>query len=997
MRWFLILLVIFTTIDLIASQTDILSITSFQTCVRTDSRYANPGTADNATTYINCSTNTATLPKITVVDLSLAPGIGSGDTLEFDISIVPSNVNNNNPSSPTPTNCVLRDPTTQLCTITTPATVKIVSTKIVYKYQLTPTNFEFPFCYASVTLFENFQYPQQQCVQTCDSNVEDCDTFGLSCIPVQLSQNSMNSMIQKEINSLNFNTFTDTFKLSSFNRVQQPYNYQQLPCSGFDTTKVLYLNEASLAGQCGNFFDVTNRYAIAYQGNLRNITVPDSVTTCGDGFPASSTYCRTPVIPNSTVLYDNPNVDVRVPTFMPMPSLFGVTPSPVYRNLITDPVTSADDLVEPENVTVNSLIGGSVTFSCVGYECNNNRDSRRSYSPNPPVVLQPSGFEIQFPSPFLTTVNSIVALNPMCTLYYITPVPQTFAEITVNVTTNPGGVNEHTETLVINNFEPTGSATSSPYRFVFGRIETIQTSDFVQGPTVSGAIMMCGGTSQSQFINMQCLINGVQCNDDQQVDFTQSSSFSEATNPWTSIMENSKKDIPSRTQFYPHVYDYMKPGGKSGKNTDKFIPQDAGQTFWYYINPQRLINDFGSECNKIGLGEGSNGNQQNANLFCNLDPHSCLPGLGENANGGLKQSLPCKVAQYMNLASGIYSETDFPYPYGYTSPQEDPSDDINADFKSWMAQNATSFMPTNPFIAQDSTGPPVSLYDPTNPQFWLGSQGGVGGSFLYYSPTTSDGKEYYTNVNVELVLDIVGGTFLEYTDSVAQGKINVEQSTCNLLQGGAGQVGVSITNQVSASTFPDPTGYALSLDCNVLNPDSGVLFIPNPTSFGNIILNPGETAIYNFTVTEQSGLEIVSVNEIVCLATLRYSVLLAANSDQQEIDCALTKFFVNTSTYNPGGPTPNIPDPIPKAECTGFCNLSCYINEGKPYNSGCFWIIMIVTALVGTLFLAAVITGLVTICKTRTDSRVIIANSQQYIDQEEESSRKILTATDNNK
>ncbi len=978
----------------ILAQTDILSISSFQTCVSIDSRYAIPSTADNATTYLNCSTNTATLPKITVVDLRLAPGIGAGDVLNFDISIVPSDVNNFDLSASSPTVCNLRDPTTQLCTITTPATVKIVSTNIVYKYQLTKTNFEFPFCYASVAIFEQFKYLSQECLNKC--LLEDCDDFGTSCIPIQYSINSMTSMINHQINTLKMNSNIPSFKLSTFNRVQQPYDPQEMLCGNFNPTHVTSMAEGGLASQCVNQFNPTNLYAVAFQGNLRNFTVSPSVSACPNQAvnPPSSTYCRSPTLPDSTLLYDNPNIDVRVPAFMTMPSILGITPKPVYRNLLDLPVTTPDDLVDPVNITVNSLLSGSVTYGCVGYECGANQDLRRTYVPNP-IISTEGGLPLSFPAPFLTTANSIVALNPLCTLYYITPIPQTFAEIEVDVTTNPGTANEHTENLVINNFEPYGSSTSNPYRFVFGRIETIQTTNDVQGPAIQGAIMMCGGIDSNQFINMQCLIDGVECDDTQKVNLDQSTGFSEAVNPWDSIIPNSQTDFDGkRTRFYPHPYDYMKPDSATNQKTSsKYIPGDHGQTFWYYINIQRLINDFRSECNGIGMGVGVNGNQQNANLFCNLEPHACLPGLGQNVNGGLKLSVPCKVSQFMNLASGLYDGNQFPYPYGYSSPDEAPGGNINDQFLNWMRQNATSFMPTNYFINQNTTGQPTSLYDPTSPQFWLGLGGGEGGSFLYFSPTTNNGTDYVTNANVELVLDIVGGTFLEYTASVAQGKINVDQSFCNIQQGGTDFVTVSISNLVSSAVFSEPTEYTLSLNCNELNGDSGLIITADPETFPSVVLNPGETRAYNFTVTEQSNIGVVSSNQISCIATMRYATVLAPDCDTEVIDCRVHQSLPAT-VIDSGASTPDAAEQgAPHVACSGFCDLKCRINAGDEWQDGCWWIMILFMSGVGILFVVAVSMGFAEYFKTKDESSLIIANSDQYVQKEKESSERILRAT----
>jgi hypothetical protein len=804
-------------------------------------------------------------------------------------------------------------------------------------------------------------------------------------------------MVQKLINTLKFNTNTDDFKLATFNRVQKPYEYMVMPCTNFDSTKVSNMREAAFAAQCaaspssGNI--APNSYAISYQGNLRNITggIPNQ---CPPSTPVTSTYCRTPASVDFPNINDNPNVDIRTPTFMPNPSLFGITPNPVYRNLLDDPITSASDLVDPVNFTLKSLISGSITYGCVGYDCGGNQDSRRPYSPFPEIV-NPQNQEVFFPSPFLTTANSIVALGPTCAIYYITPIPATFAEINVNVTTNPGTPSEHTETLTINNFEPYGSATSEPYRFVFGRIETIQTTNMIQGPAIQGAIVICGGEGNDQFVNMQCLIDGVNCFDDQKVDFDNSPGFSESTNPWTSIMANSAADFGNkRTRFFPHPYDYMVPDpATNGKHSDKFIPGDHGQTMWYYVDTQRLINDFRAECNGIGMGVGVNGNQQNANLFCNLEPHACLPGLGGNINGGLKLSVPCKVSQFMNLASGLYDHNQFPYPYGYSSPVTSvPEFNINAQFLQWMQQNATSFMPTNQFLAQNNSGTPTSLYDPTNPQFWLGYGSGDGGSYMYYSPTTSDGKTYFTNSNVELILDIVGGTFLEYTASVAQGKINVDKSSCNIVQGGSSTISVSISNLVSPTVFDQPTEYALSLNCNALNQESGLVIdvtIPPGGVWPSIVLEPGQTIVENFTVVEQSNLGFVQSNQISCIATLRYATVLAPDCDTQTIDCRVHSANENT-TVGGGGATPFVPPPNPTFNCQGFCDWTCRANAGLMYEDGCFWFVV----LGGS---AIVILGIVTfslsasqILKQREEADIIDNQSQDYIKRQLESSEGFL-------
>ena len=76
---------------------------------------------------------------------------------------------------------------------------------------------------------------------------------------------------------------------------------------------------------------------------------------------------------------------------------------------------------------------------------------------------------------------------------------------------------------------------------------------------------------------------------------------------------------------------------------------------WYYVDPVTFARQFGTGCNQIGLTGNNNNIQQNSNLYCNMPAFSCVPGLGLTVNGGKKTAVPCKVAQFFNIASGIYT------------------------------------------------------------------------------------------------------------------------------------------------------------------------------------------------------------------------------------------------------------------------------------------------------------------------------------------------------
>jgi len=959
-------------------------VSSFRSCVSVDSRYQVPATANNASTLINCTTNTNELPQITVVDLRLNPGIGAQSSLLFNLTVVQGNQNGaGDVPSTSPTECQLSDPTVQNCVLTTPAVLNVKSTEIVYRYRLTNPGIQIPYCYGSVAIFEQYRRSADKCQDLCNDFLYNCNDF-TGCIPVQYPTDSMNTMIYHKMNNLKQQTNTDEFKLNAFMRVQEPVAFSPIKCINHDNTVDNVLEYGDL---CENVFsqssvlsgDYTN--VIARQGNLRNIQngiFSDgtySSSDCPNTFPDPQLngMCRESNDIADSIVYDNSNYDVRVPAFMCNPSIFGATPSPIYRNLITDPITSANDINLPVNITSLSLDLGSVGYACAGYECPANQDLRRIEHSNQFTSLP----NTWFPTSFFNTINSIVSLGPQCYVYYITPEPEVFAEVTIEVTSNG-----HTETLVIDNFNPSGSSTSEPFRYVFGRIENIQTPTGIIGPSIQGALIICGPEDDIQFINMQCLIKGVNCNNDQTVDLTNSPDFSETTNPWTTMMETSlnQNGFTERTNFYPHPYDYIIPSTANGKDfTAKSIPNDHGQTFWYFVNDADLLNQFGVDCNKIGIAQGINSNQQNANLFCNIDPHSCVPGLGTIANGGLKDALPCKVSQFMNFASGFYDKTQIPFPYGGTTAQQ------SAEFIQSMKDNAIRFMPNNPFLASGLNNQSESLYNPKSPEWWLGYGGAnSGGQFLYFSPSTTNGIEYNTNIAVELVLDVVG-TFVGYEAEVSKGNLDATKSICNFVQGATSHMAIYASNP-SLEGFGVTTNYIITVDCNPPGQNVGFSMDTVPNS-QQITLAPGENQYVNFTTQASSGNP--NANQVGCIATMLYAdVVVNASCSQIVVDCGIT-IQIPDGTFSNGEATPPPPAGI-IINCTGFCDLACYVDRGTPWQSGCFWLAVVIPIILGLACVGTLIGVIYLYCYKVGENETSIKRSNDFIKSQEKRSQEII-------
>jgi len=484
---------------------------------------------------------------------------------------------------------------------------------------------------------------------------------------------------------------------------------------------------------------------------------------------------------------------------------------------------------------------------------------------------------------------------------------------------------------------------------------------------------------------MQCLIPGVVCDNTQSVILSESPNFSEVDNPWPTIMNQSKSQpgMEKRTQFFPHPFDYIIPDlSTNGKNPAfTSLPNDHGQTFWYFVDSNTFSIQFGKQCNEIGMAVGGNSFQQNANLWCNIDPHECLPGLGKTINGGFKSALPCIVSQYMNIASGLYDGTNFPFPYGTEGLSSSDASRYNFNSETyigWMKGNATNFVPSNPFISSKSN----PLYDPTNPQFWLGREGGNGDAFLYYSPTsTTNGITSSTSsVEINLVLD-VAGNFVQYSVAVAQGEIDIQNSNCSIVQGEVGGISIAVKNP-SNPALGTTTTYTVFPDCNPAPPNSNniILAVIPPTQ--DVTLAPGQETLVNFSIS--SGNNVPIGNNINCQITLSYAELATAISDVELLNCAYQLSFI-PPVFQSGLPTPpNTPPPgYNDTGCHGFCALPCRIALGVPQEDGCFWIMIIFLTLFLVVLPAVAIGRLISLRVKLNDLKYQASKqSQSYVKEE---------------
>ncbi len=900
------------------AQSEILAISSYNSCVDVDSRYSIPN-VNQANTNINCAPPSTgdPPPVITTLDLRLITGLTNTGNFTFNLGLVPGPPNSGTSSSSTSTlQCQASDNTNNICQTTTPAEISVTSTNIVYKYKLQPAG-KIPYCYGSMSMFEGdynartvCKSPNSttggSCTVTDPSAVPPEHCYGQispsSCIPVQYYSDAIQSLLNIQLNPLATASSTDYFKLNAFLRTYQPY-YNQIMCCT-NTNYGEYFNGFFASNPCKSAFTGVIPLTTAYQGNLR-------VNNASCNLLSNAAY-------HPTLFYDNPNTDIRIPAFMPNPNIFGLTPSPIFRNTIDSPITSAADIIMPGSPTeafiVQSLKGGSYLYGCAGPSCGANQDSRR---------LQAVTAQEDIPVQFVNTINNIFAIGPTCTVYYIVPEPQVYAKINVSVTTASG-----VEVLSIDNFNSYSGDRSLPAGYVFGKIVDIQVPNNIIGPSIPGAIIVCGEKNQ-QFLNMQCLIEGVVCDGDQKVILEQSPGFSETINPWATIMKQSSNQdqMPLRKNFFPHPYDYAIPTTANGKTSGfTSIPNNTGQSFWHFVDIARLTQQYGVDCNKIGMNIGGNNVQQMSNLLCNMEPHSCLPGLGQYINGGLKDALSCKVSQYFNFASGLFDQSTIPLPYG----------DNQTVFLDEMTTSAMNFMPNNPFLLRNNLNTGLdaqSLYNPKDPGFWIGGDG-----YLYLSPATSDGQDYQTNVAVEVVLDIVG-TFVSYEVDVAKAIIVVDECECLVIQGEPNQINITVEN-LSEPGVGVSTDYLLLLDCQEQNSDMVIITNPDQIEINDLL--PGEKRVVSAVVTASGVLDI---NQIVCLATLAYAeTTVGAFSDQQNLTCQYLVIPPSNETYNAGLQTPNVPPP-PDPKCKTWGSPKCQIDQGKPYENG--WVI--VATVIGVL------------------------------------------------
>ena len=950
---FIILIVILSSSLIYTGGQLINSITSYQTCASIDPRIQTPADVNPLIQYINCSTSSGELPKITIFDITITGNVGSPTIFNFNLSVVPSNINNPVPQSTDPKKCSPISATTQLCETTVPAQLKVVNTKYALGYQLTKrVGTQIPYCYGSAVQFEQYSYLSS----SCQPNGNLTNLQNSICLPIQMTpehSNAVNAAFGLSSNQAD-DTTNSCVNFLRAQRIPDLVTYY----NGQLTTPIIDGEQLSCKGNYPTTFQFVNQFMMnsvseIYYGN--NHCVDHSGTLCLLSSDPSNNITTT----SEPLPCDDASIDIRLPTFMPNPSLNGNTPKPIFADVLHSltEIPTPDlsfkatagnpcDMINTAS-TPNSQVIESFSYICAGASCPANVDNRKVT--NSKINKNAKG---DIPSSFDYTINSIYGFGPYCDIYDIYPYPKAVAEITIEITTYDQNMTTplHVETLVIDNFSGGNGVSSSPYKYSFARIDNIGTPSGIIGPALgpNAALIICpsyNAQSSPVFPNMQCLIPGVQCDNNHIVtDWGTQGGLLE--NPWKTLVAQSNAQIPNRSLFYPHPYDYAKGDSSNGKNPSfTSLPVPSNGVFWYYVPEDVMTREFCTGPNCIGMALNMGSNSQLNNLACNIPPHGATPGIGQILNGGLKTGTPCQISSAMNLNAGWYNNTLFPQDLIFNTPG-------NKTLLQNASTTSAKFMPNNQFL-------PNPLYDPQHPNAWIGMAGlKSAATYLFLEPATSQNIQYTNNLQIELIIDVVG-SFVGYQTTVSPGQINYNQQQFNCTiydESRNGTMGLTVTNlsQNNTSFAPPNTTYTLNVNCFFDVTDIVVL-----NNDQVVTLSPGQTSDEMFFYLDAlSGT--IDQTSLVCLATLYYTEIIvsAPIADQKNISCNINAVpLFGSPDFILGLPTPNVNQSLPPPiNCTGDCPIICEIQYGNPWKLGCFigivaFIITTIVVLIGTIIL----------------------------------------------
>jgi hypothetical protein len=831
-----------TTIALLVTvcfcQQEILGISSFNFCenISPDASKNGSGTIPP---YLNCLDNEGETLQITTIDLRLVASGATNTSFDIDLTTVPTeNANRNNKDG---TRCSANGAGFENCVVTTPAKIRIESTKYIYYYRLQVVSDIAPqYCYVSrfdTITSDNMHvktpdggdyihtYETDVCMQTVD--VKNCMS-GSSTTLCHDTESTFGNIVE-----IATNTFTHPET-----KINYKFFNNDVDCS---TTK-----------KCANCGGVTCNSENS-RGTCRNTIFSfDSIRKAGNTPGFSSGFQSVCTIGGVNLTHDDLAVVSSFPISDPPPSNLESSVNAAYGNVLQD-------------------------ITCSGYNCGGiynaycqkgfaDESDLLSITSTNPICLHNAvkgatdgkGEGGQQIGPIGMNLE-IYSLSPRCLLYEIDEVPGVLVTVRFKVTTDTNGdgiVNEEDEESDVDSngvssvqeFKLTNvlglEKISSTQGVAGARVVSVDTLDGYIGPAIPGYIVMCGDpdtrmqrsakdeiytdprkkAAEPPPVDDEESDNGVNVLGSyfQQLDpdgdgllnsgfidmrhyvlpdeFTTDISLYDPTvNPWPIIADGLGKTV-----MYPR-----------GENLN-YAPAELNRTdrnaMWYYI-PIEKESWIGKGCNQLGLTdlfwntnfEGGAPNTNTGMEQCYLSPFTCVPGFTENSFGG--RSIPGCLASAAFVAAEMGNET---------RQWQENKDQIN-------------------YVIENSMPPG---YYKEAPNFWTLSL--TNGMALAYDPSI-DPSGSIPALSFEILIDLVG-SFVGYESEVPNGVI-LTPIICNgsIDEVNTGYITVQNRGLIAGS-------YEITIQCK-----SGLLIIQDAPLLYND-LQPGDnlTKAFKFTATTET-------------------------------------------------------------------------------------------------------------------------------------------------
>lgn len=923
------------------AQLDIQAVSSFRDCVQLDPSLN--GTSAEIGASLNCSVFNGKIPPVTTMDLILTPGLSTGSSFDILLTTVLDNQAGRNTTSGSSTTCDSDTPNTQLCVATRTATMSIDSSRPVFTYNLRrETNFQIPYCYASAVQFEE-KWSGEGNFGSRPCHASRASASCSSTIPNNLAPTD--SALMCVLNSKHVTSVTNA------NRYQQLFPITGTAPSGNEYLRGYFENIDGGDDDLGAYAFLLQGKGIYNfhqdSGKINEAFLTEYVcdaNRCQGNFynPQSTTDSKIPKCCSSDTC-DSRNLDIRIPCYKPWPSAFGRaaenlwdTQNEIESTYTRDPQTPGQTVWKSESQLYD-------TVQCASPRCTANQDERRR-------LIRFDKAADNTGTRYVNTRHAILAIPPTCTAYRVDPDPQVEIQINITVTTTSAtGVNA-TEKVRLNNFRP-GEVSSSRRKLVRGTIRNVQSVDAALGPSIDGYIVVCGREGASvvpDMIDMRALIpraEGVKFED-----------LPVTENPWPYLIEqftNTAKlgDNKARKYFFPHPFDYVKPGHR-GKSPDGLgLDDDFGQTFWYFVPQDIALREFGSGCNQVGMRGSWTKSAANQATLCRLPAHACTPGVGDFVNGGRKTSTPCTVSGLFNLVSGTLKD----------SARNNLMD--NSIFDKSLS-DAQRFMPGDTFAERSGVNAKSSqLYNPEQPNAWLANDKLV---------FEQSGKASFSDaISVELSVDFLG-SFVTYENRVSKGEIELTQNSldCKMEQGDSTTVSARVKNLADIGVGVATT-YRLVLTCN--ETQSGLDVLTPAQLVGPI--QPGLTSDNIVFDVNQDG---KATQRALCVFQLSSAtdVIIDPIMDRKSVTCNVRGLGPSPVFIPPNSTDP----PVVRKKCEGAC-AKCHWLNGTVYKDWCSTLIVIGVALLLLIIVAAFASAIGIAIKIKTQGQQDSRDANRTLDQ----------------